>query len=164
MHQATAVRPGASAGASSRAREQVDPRRRHRRGERGLTLVELLVVLVIIGLIATFAVPQVMRYLGSARHDAAEVQIRRLSGILDLYRLDVGRYPDEQDGLDALVSQPQGATRWNGPYVQQDDAIIDPWGRPYLYRVPGERAEFDIVSLGADGREGGDGEDADIGN
>lgn len=133
-----------------------------RRRERGLTLVELLVVLLIIGLIAAFAVPQVMRYLGGARQDAAAVQINQLSGILDLYRLDVGRYPTSSEGLDALLDQPSGADGWNGPYVRKADALIDPWGNPYEYRVPGRNGEFDLYSLGADGNEGGDGENADV--
>lgn len=133
-----------------------------RRRERGLTLVELLVVLLIIGLIAAFAVPQVMRYLGGARQDAAAVQINQLSGILDLYRLDVGHYPRASEGLDALVEKPSDATGWNGPYVKKAESLIDPWGNPYQYRIPGEHGEFDLYSLGADGSEGGEGEDADV--
>lgn len=132
-----------------------------RRSERGLTLVELLVVLLIIGLIAAFAVPQVMNYLGGARRDSAEVQVNQLSGILDLYRLDTGRYPED---LEALVEQPSDADGWNGPYVRKADALIDPWGEAYVYRMPGEHGRFDLMSLGADGREGGEGEDADIVN
>lgn len=133
-----------------------------RRRERGLTLVELLVVLLIIGLIAAFAVPQVMRYLGSARQDAAAVQINQLSGILDLYRLDVGHYPTASEGLDALLEQPAGAEGWNGPYVKKAESLVDPWGNPYQYRIPGQNGEYDLYSLGADGVEGGQGEDADV--
>jgi general secretion pathway protein G len=132
-----------------------------RRRERGLTLVEMLVVLLIIGLIASFAVPQVMTYVGGARRDAAAVQVKRLGGILDLYRLDVGAYPTTEQGLDALLREPRGATRWNGPYLQQPDALTDPWGRPYEYRAPGEHGAYDLYSLGADGRPGGEGENAD---
>lgn len=135
---------------------------RNRRGERGLTLVELLVVLLIIGLIAAFAVPQVMNYLGGARQDSAAIQINQLSGILDLYRLDVGRYPSASEGLDALLEQPSGADGWNGPYVKKADSLVDPWGNPYQYRVPGQHGDFDLYSLGADGSEGGEGEDADV--
>ena len=135
---------------------------RKRRGERGLTLVELLVVLLIIGLIAAFAVPQVMKYLGGARQDSAAIQINQLSGILDLYRLDVGHYPSASEGLDALLEQPSGATGWNGPYVKKAESLVDPWGNPYQYRVPGEHGEFDLYSLGADGTEGGEGENADV--
>ena len=135
---------------------------RTRRRERGLTLIELLVVLLIIGLIAAFAVPQVMKYLGGARQDSAAIQINQLSGILDLYRLDVGRYPSASEGLDALLEQPSGAEGWNGPYVKKAQSLVDPWGKPYEYRVPGRHGEFDLYSLGADGSEGGEGEDADV--
>jgi general secretion pathway protein G len=130
--------------------------------ERGLTLIELLVVLLIIAMIAAFAVPRVMNYLGGARQDAAKIQISRLSGILDLYRLDVGHYPSTADGLDALLEQPTDADRWNGPYLKKADSLTDPWGRPYEYRAPGEHGDFDLYSLGADGADGGDGEDADV--
>lgn len=135
-----------------------------RKRESGLTLVEMLVVLLIIGLIASFAVPQVMNYVGGARSDAAAVQVKRLGGILDLYRLDLGAYPSTEDGLEALVRAPAGSPRWNGPYLQQADALTDPWGRPYLYRSPGEHGAYDLYSLGADGRPGGEGENADVAN
>lgn len=133
-----------------------------RRREHGFTLVELLVVLVILGLIAAFAAPQVIKYLGSAKTDAAAIQIERLSGILDLYRLEVGSYPSTEEGLQALVERPIDAENWNGPYIKKADALIDPWGRAYVYRRPGEHGDFDLYSLGADGSEGGEGEDRDI--
>ncbi|HSF94347.1 MAG TPA: type II secretion system major pseudopilin GspG [Thermohalobaculum sp.] len=135
---------------------------RRRRRQLGLTLIELLVVLLILALIAAFAVPRVLQYLGGARTDAATIQIERLGGILDLYRLDMGRYPDTGDGLQALVEAPTGAERWNGPYVKKADSLIDPWGRPYEYRSPGDHGEYDLFTLGADGTEGGDGENADV--
>lgn len=135
------------------------PARKH---ERGFTLVELLVVLVILGLIAAFAAPQVIKYLGSAKTDSAAIQIERLSGILDLYRLEVGRYPSTDEGLQALVERPFDAEDWNGPYLKKADALIDPWGRAYQYRQPGEHGDFDLYSLGADGSDGGDGEDQDV--
>jgi general secretion pathway protein G len=150
--------------APAKTDEKRGARGRRRSGERGLTLIELLVVLLIIALIAAFAVPQVMNYLGGARQDAAAIQISRLSGILDLYRLDVGHYPSTAQGLDALMEAPTDADRWNGPYLKKDDALTDPWGRPYEYRFPGEHGDFDLYSLGADGAEGGDGEDADVVN
>ncbi len=137
---------------------KTDPRRR----ERGLTLIELLVVLLILSLIAAFAVPRVMKYLGGARSDAAAIQVERLSGILDLYRLDMGRYPGTDDGLRALVEAPVEAGRWNGPYLKKENSLIDPWGEPYEYRAPGDHGEYDLFTLGADGRDGGDGEDADV--
>jgi len=132
--------------------------------ERGFTLVELLVVLVILGLIAAFAAPQVIKYLGSAKTDAAAIQIERLSGVLDLYRLEVGRYPSTEEGLEALVERPIDAEAWDGPYLKKADALTDPWGRPYVYRQPGEHGEFDLFTLGADGSEGGEGEDQDLTN
>lgn len=137
----------------------VSPGRRSSR-ERGFTLVELLVVLVILGLLATIAVPQVMGYLDRSRTDTAALQVKRLSSVLDLYRLDVGRYPTEDEGLQALVRDP-GVAKWRGPYLEVDEGLIDPWGTPYLYETTGERS-FRIVSLGADGVTGGEGVDADI--
>jgi general secretion pathway protein G len=136
--------------------------RTRRRGQCGFTLVELLVVLVILGLIAAFAAPQVIKYLGGAKTDSAGIQIERLSGVLDLYRLEVGRYPGEDEGLNALVERPAGVERWNGPYLKKANALNDPWGRPYIYRFPGEHGAYDIYSLGADGEEGGDGENQDL--
>lgn len=132
--------------------------------ERGLTLVELLVVLLILGLIAAFAVPRVMTFLGGARQDTADIQVKRLSSIVELYALDVGQYPTTEDGLVALVRAPQGSPRWSGPYLDNADALTDPWGNPYQYRQPGEHREFDLWSLGADGKPGGDGDAADIAN
>lgn len=133
-----------------------------RRRERGLTLVELLVVLLILSMIAAFAVPQVMKYVGGARGDAAAIQIERLGGILDLYRLDMGHYPSTVEGLQALVEAPAVSERWNGPYLKKAESLIDPWGRPYNYVSPGEHGEYDLFSLGADGVDGGDGEDSDV--
>jgi general secretion pathway protein G len=140
------------------------PKRRRRDSQRGFTLIELLVVLVILGLIASFAVPQVMNYLGRAKTDAAAIQVQRLSGVLDLYRLDVGRYPTSQESLLALVERPDNASRWNGPYLKTADGLNDPWGRIYVYRQPGEHGDFDLYSLGADGQEGGEGENEDVTN
>ena len=133
-----------------------------RRGQRGFTLVELLVVLVILGLIAGFATPQVIKFLGKAKADAARVQVERLSGVLDLYRLEVGRYPTSGEGLEALLEAPVDAANWNGPYLKKADALTDPWGLPYAYQSPGEHGDYDLYTLGADGAEGGDGEDRDV--
>ena len=138
------------------------PKANRRRRERGLTLIELLVVLLILSLIAAFAVPRVMKYLGGARSDSAAIQIERLGGILDLYRLDMGRYPGTEDGLRALVEAPMEAERWNGPYLKKENSLIDPWGNEYRFRSPGEHGDFDLSSLGADNTEGGDGEDRDL--
>lgn len=135
------------------------------RRNRGFTLIELLVVLVILGLVAAVAVPQVIKYVGSAKSDTARIQIERLATTLDLYRLEVGRYPSDIEGLEALVERPPNAETWNGPYLKNRDAIIDPWGEPYVYVFLGEGGrDYDLSTLGADGQEGGDGEDADISN
>jgi general secretion pathway protein G len=136
---------------------------KRRRKQRGVTLIELMVVLVIIGLIAAFAVPQVLKVLDDSRQKSAAIQIKALAGALDIYKLDTGQYPPD-DSLDALVKEPVGADRWNGPYITSADSLIDPWGRPYQYRFPGDHGAYDLYSLGADGAVGGDGEDADITN
>ena len=128
----------------------------------GFTLVELLVVLVILGLIFGLVAPQVLQYVGRSKSKAAAIQIERLSTVLELFYLDVGRYPSTTEGLDALYSKPRNLQVWNGPYIKKSNSLMDPWNRPYNYRSPGEHADFDIQSLGADGREGGSGENADI--
>lgn len=143
--------------------EQTDCSARRNR-PRGFTLVELLVVLVILGLIAGLAAPQVIRFIGGAKSDTAGLQIERLSTALELYRLEVGSYPSEQDALLALVERPISAEAWSGPYLKNAEALIDPWRAPYIYRYPGQNGEFDLYSLGADGQEGGDGENADVTN
>lgn len=128
----------------------------------GFTLLELLVVLTILGLLAAFAVPQVMKYLGGAKSDAANIQISNLSTALDLYRLDVGRYPAQGEGLEALVTRSAGDEKWNGPYVKKHASLLDPWGERYSYRFPGRHGEYDLYSLGRDKAEGGEGEDRDL--
>ena len=134
---------------------------RHR-GAAGFTLIELLVVLVILGLLAAFVAPQVLNYLGKAKPDVARAQLMNIASILDLYRLEVGHYPDEQEGLGALLEKPPDAPRWNGPYVKKVDALMDPWGEMYQYRVPGEYGDYDLYTLGADQAEGGEGENQDV--
>lgn len=129
---------------------------------RGFTLIELLVVLLILGMIAGIAGPQIMNYLGDSKAKAAKLQIGEFEGTLDLYKLDVGRYPDSQEGLQALVQAPAAGDRWHGPYLKKKTLPKDPWGNDYQYAAPGKHGAFDIVSFGADGKEGGDGENKDI--
>ncbi len=136
----------------------------NKRRPNGYTLVELLVVLAILGLLVALAAPRIIKYLGSAKTDTARIQIEKLGGVLDLYRLEIGHYPTDQEGLEALVERPPQLDAWNGPYLKNRDALTDPWGRPYGYRSPGEHGEYDLYSLGADGKEGGEGEDKDVTN
>lgn len=130
----------------------------------GFTLVELLVVLAILALLAGLVGPQVMKFLGSSKTKTAKLQIEEFSGALDLYRLEVGRYPSTNEGLDALVQKPSDAPNWNGPYLKKTQVPKDPWGFEYRYRSPGEHGAFDIYSLGSDNAEGGDGENQDVGS
>src|SRR3989337_1419721 len=132
------------------------------RGSAGFTLIEMLVVLVIIGLIMGLVGPRVLTYLTDARVKAAKLQIEALSSALDLYFLDTGRYPSSSEGLQALVRKPGDLDVWNGPYLKRGQVPQDPWKNEYLYRVPGQNSPFEIMSLGADGREGGNGSAADI--
>lgn len=130
----------------------------------GFTLVELLVVLTIISLILGLVGPRVLNYLGESRHKTAKLQIESFGSALDLFFLDTGRYPTSSEGLDALVQRPAGVNVWNGPYVKGGRVPADPWGNPYLYRSPSDRAPYEIVSLGSDGREGGTGTAEDVSN
>jgi general secretion pathway protein G len=132
--------------------------------EAGFTLIELLIVLGILALLAGFAAPQVLRYLGKARTETAKIQINAISSALELYALDNGGYPTQQAGLTALVQAPQGAARWSGPYLKKAEGLVDPWGRPYQYRLPGRAGPFDVFTLGRDNAAGGTGEDSDITN
>ena len=137
-------------------------KRNNLRRVRGFTLIELLVVLVILGLLAGLVGPQVMKYLGGANTKTAKLQIEDFSTALDAFRLDMGRYPTTNEGLQTLVIQPSGANRWNGPYLRKNTVPKDPWGNDYQYRAPGQHGAFDLYSLGADGAEGGDGENQDV--
>ena len=135
-----------------------------RKGEAGFTLVEILVVITIIGLIMAIVGPRVLNYLGESKVKAAKIQIESFSSALDLFYLDMGRYPGSGDGLVALVQRPGNAQEWNGPYLKGGVVPNDPWGHPYVYRSPVERAPYEILSYGADGQEGGTGIAADISN
>jgi len=140
------------------------PSHRRRRGQEGFTLLELLVVLGILALLATFAAPQVLRYLGRAKSETAKLQINAIASAVELYALDNGGYPPQQVGLQALMRAPSGATRWGGPYLKKAEGLVDPWGRPYQYRNPGRNGAFEIFTLGRDNAPGGTGEDQDIVN
>jgi len=129
---------------------------------RGFTLLELLVVIVIIGLLAGYVAPRYFSQVGRSEIQVARSQIDALEKALDQYRLDVRRYPSAEEGLQALVVKPAAAAAWNGPYLKKN-VPPDPWGRPYVYRTPGQKGEFELFSLGRDGKTGGSGDDADIG-
>jgi general secretion pathway protein G len=137
-------------------------RRSARKGERGFTLVEILVVITIIGLIMALVGPQVLRYLTDSKVKAAKIQIESFSSALDLLFLDIGRYPTTAESLAALVQRPGNIAAWNGPYLKGGIVPVDPWGAPYVYRAPGQRAAYEIVSYGSDGQQGGTGSAADI--
>lgn len=138
---------------------------KRRRRQSGFTLIELLVVLVILGLIIGIVAPRAVNFLSRAKSDVARIQIESFATALDLFQLDVGRYPASQEGLGALITASSDAARWNGPYVRADDIPLDPWQRPYRYEAPGENGKpYRLLSLGADGQPGGEGEDADISN
>src|SRR5262245_61374046 len=139
-----------------------DRRRRPSKGDEGFTLVEILVVITIIALIMGLVGPRVLNYLGESKAKAAKIQIESLGSALDLYFLDSGQYPSNSEGLAALVQRPGSTASWNGPYLKGSAVPTDPWGKPYVYRSPGQKGPYDIVSYGSDGREGGTGAAADI--
>jgi general secretion pathway protein G len=135
-----------------------------RRPVAGFTLLELLVVVLIIGLLAGFVAPRYFGQVGKSEINVAKAQIDALEKALDQYRLDTGHYPATELGLVALVQRPQNEPKWSGPYLRKD-VPLDPWGRPYVYKMPGEKGgDFDLVSYGKDGQPGGTGENADITN
>ena len=138
--------------------------RRARIGEAGFTLVEILVVITIIGLIMGLVGPRVLNYLGESKAKAAKIQIESFASALDLFYLDLGRYPATNEGLAALARPPGNVPNWNGPYLRGGIVPNDPWGNPYVYRSPGQRGTYEIMSYGADNQEGGAGSAADITN
>jgi len=129
----------------------------------GFTLLELLVVIVIIGLLVGYVAPRYFSQVGKSEVQVTKAQIDALDKALDQYRLDTHRYPTTEQGLQALVTKPSNETNWNGPYLKKA-VPSDPWGRPYIYKNPGQKGDFDLVSYGRDGQPGGSGEDADITN
>jgi general secretion pathway protein G len=128
----------------------------------GFTLVEMLVVLGIIALLATLVAPQVIRYLSKAKTDTAAAQLKNIEGAIELFFLDTGYYPTAKRGLESLLSPPPDTAAWNGPYLKNRDGLADPWGRLFVYVIPGEHGEYDLYSYGLDGEAGGEAENRDI--
>src|SRR5215475_7620350 len=137
-------------------------RRARKRSERGYTLIEILVVITIIGLLMSLVGPRVLNYLTESKVKAARIQIQSFASALDLFYLDAGRYPTSAEGLSVLVAPGASIAVWNGPYLKGGILPNDPWGKPYVYRSPGEHGAYDVVSFGSDGQEGGTGTAADI--
>jgi general secretion pathway protein G len=131
------------------------------RNSQGFTLIELLIVVTIIALLAGLVVPQFIKQEEKATAKAAKAQVELLGTALDTFRLDVGRYPSSQEGLAALNQKPGGVDRWDGPYLKKE-VPPDPWGKPYIYKSPGDHGPYDIISYGADGVPGGDGSNHDV--
>jgi general secretion pathway protein G len=129
----------------------------------GFTLLELLVVVAIIGLLAGYVAPRYFGQVGKSEVSAAKAQLDALEKSLDQYRLDTGHYPSNELGLNALVQKPPNEPKWSGPYLRKA-VPSDPWGKPYIYKIPGEKGDYDLLSYGKDGQPGGTGEDADLTN
>jgi general secretion pathway protein G len=146
---------------AARSFENIAPARYARHA--GFTLLELLVVIVIIGLLASMVAPRYFDQLGKSNTKIARAQIVALEKALDQYRLDLGHYPTTEEGLDALFVKPNNDEKWKGPYLRKA-VPADPWGRPYIYKSPGDHGELDLSTLGADGQPGGSDENADVGN
>lgn len=128
----------------------------------GFTLLELLIVMIIIGLLAALIGPKMIGRVGESRQTVAKQQIEGFSSALEMYKLDTTKYPTQEQGLEALVVMPQGLNNWKGPYLKKKFIPKDPWGNNYVYTYPGEHGDYDILSYGADGNSGGDGEDKDV--
>jgi len=134
---------------------------RKKLNRKGFTLIEILIVMIIIGLLASLVAPKLFNKLEFSKRKAAEAQIQMIETALDAFRLDVGRYPTTQEGLKVLWKNPGNIKNWNGPYLPKP-IKDDPWGHPYIYKCPGEHGPYDLYSLGADGKPGGTGDNADI--
>ncbi|HZZ94529.1 MAG TPA: type II secretion system major pseudopilin GspG [Usitatibacter sp.] len=128
--------------------------------QRGFTILEILIVFILIATLMAFVLPKIFSQSQKANWQQAQLKLRTLAGEIEMYKLEVGRYPEN---LQALAKQPAGADRWNGPYAKEDE-LKDAWGNDYRYQVPGTNKPYDLISLGADGREGGEGENKDITN
>jgi len=135
--------------------------KRSNRREQGFTLMELVVVIIIIGVLAALVGPKFFGRVSEAKQKAAKAQIELFGTALDALRLDVGRYPTTEEGLKSLREKPSGMETWKGPYLPKE-IPADPWGKPYIYKSPGDHGDYDLISYGIDGTEGGDGEGLDI--
>jgi len=131
------------------------------RRPRGFTLLELMVVLLILALLATIAAPRVTHYLSKAKSQSVKIQIDALGAAVDAFHLDVGRFPTQEEGLRVLMEKPADTPGWDGPYLKKGESLMDAWGRPYRYRVPGRDAEYEVYSLGSDGKGGSEGDTRD---
>jgi general secretion pathway protein G len=136
-------------------------KKREKRRENGFTLIEILVVMIIIGLLAALVGPRFFGKVSTAKLGAAKAQIELFGTALDTFRLDVGKYPTTEEGLKALREKPSGVEGWQGPYLPKE-IPLDPWKRPYIYKSPGEHGDYDLISHGLDGAEGGEGENQDV--
>ncbi len=136
-------------------------KKKEKRQERGFTLMEILVVVIIIGLLAALVGPRLFGKVSLAKQKAAKAQIELFGTALDTFRLDIGKYPTTEEGLKALREKPSGAEGWQGPYLPKE-IPVDPWGRAYVYKSPGQQGDYDLISYGLDGAEGGEGENLDI--
>lgn len=130
-------------------------------GQKGFSLIELLIVMTILGLLAALVGPKLFRHVDTSKQKDAKAQISLFETAVDLYRLDMGRFPTTEQGLKALRENPDGSEKWNGPYLPKE-IPLDPWGNSYVYRSPGEHGDYDILSYGADNQPGGEGNDMDI--
>ena len=135
--------------------------KKKRLSQSGFTLVELMIVLFILGLLTALVAPRLMGRVGKAKQKTAQTQIHMLSTALELFYLDIGRYPTEEEGLKALSQKPGNLPDWGGPYLEKE-VPKDPWGHDYVYKIPGEKSPYDIISYGADKAPGGEGENQDI--
>lgn len=133
-----------------------------RKKSNGFTLIELLIVMVIIGLLGALVVPKYIGKVGESRQTTTKAQIELLSTALEIYKLDTGKYPAQGEGLKALINKSGEVNNWKGPYLRKNIIPKDPWGAEYVYKHPGEHGDYDILSYGADGNEGGTDEDADV--